>query len=557
MYRIIAVLAVLCLLVPALVSADPADTVPFDHWAYDAVQMLVDGGIIVGYPKTQDFRGDRALTRYEFAMAISRLMEWVADERPGDPGGIGPKGDAGEPGAPGPRGVGGVPGAQGPKGATGDAGPQGPKGTITEEEFRAICSRLLDEFSTEIEDVQAQIDDHGEDLADLDVRATALEEAQEGPQVTGWLDYRIGLVGDFWRNSEFDALTAKIGVEGQVTDELRAKISLKMVDDATRVADARFGNPLGGGDPLGLSDNIWLDEALLSFQTDWLTETEWTVGRQFAEHGMGLAFSNDRLSQSGVRVQMADIGGTNIKLDLFTGDAWGDHGNFFNILVDHITSLNAAYVQPSWTVGGTWASDGAGDEQAWSANLAADISGHDVAFEYASMTRDAARVEVAGRTAWLASAELLDTGSFRLTGVASRADAGYEVDFSRIFPYYEAIDYALPQGAIPWERWLRNVPIFQGNRALSAIVDIDVGDTPIEIRYTNLQPTFTAPQAWWSANTKLRMQGMGTFEHLVAVSARRQIADGLAVSFSYARQITDVNLIDDIDLLQAAAEVTF
>ena len=556
MYRTIAALAVLCLLAPTLASADPSDTVPFDHWAYDAVQKLVDGGLIVGYPKTQDFRGDRALTRYEFAMAISRLMDWVADEQPGDPGGIGPKGDAGEAGPPGPRGVGGVPGAQGPKGATGDAGPQGPKGTITEEEVRAACSRLLDEFSTEIEDVQAQVDDLGEDLDELDVRVAALEEAQKGPQVTGWLDYRIGLVGDFWRDSEFDALTAKIGVEGQVTDELRAKVSLKMVDDATRVADARFGN-LGGSDPLGLSDNIWLDEALLSFQTDCLTDTQWTVGRQFVEHGMGLAFSNDRLSQSGARVQMADIGGTDINLDLFTGDAWGDHGNLFGIVVDHITSLNAAYVQPSWAVGGTWLYDGAGDEQAWSANALGDISGHDVAFEYAKMTRDAARVSVTGREAWLASAELLDTGSFRLTGVASRADAGYEVDFSRIFPYYESIDYGLPQGAIPWERWLRNVPIFQGNRALSAIVNIDVGNTPIEVRYTNLEPTFTVPQAWWSANTKLRMQGMGTFEHLLAVSARRQIADGLAVTFTYGRQIADVNLVDDIDLLQAAAEVTF
>ncbi len=50
--------------------------VPYDHWAYDAVQKLVDEGAIVGYPKTHEFKGDREMTRFEFAMAIGRLMEW-------------------------------------------------------------------------------------------------------------------------------------------------------------------------------------------------------------------------------------------------------------------------------------------------------------------------------------------------------------------------------------------------------------------------------------------------------------------------------------------------
>ncbi|MBM3501823.1 MAG: S-layer homology domain-containing protein, partial [Armatimonadetes bacterium] len=72
----VVVLAVQAL--PALAAGSPAETVPFDHWAYDAVQKLVDAGIIIGYPKTNDFKGDRAMTRYEFAMAVSRLMDWAA-----------------------------------------------------------------------------------------------------------------------------------------------------------------------------------------------------------------------------------------------------------------------------------------------------------------------------------------------------------------------------------------------------------------------------------------------------------------------------------------------
>jgi uncharacterized protein YegL len=60
--------------------ARPADTVPLDHWSYDAVQKLIDEGVIVGYPKTQEFKGDRPMTRYELAMAVSRLMEWRGGE---------------------------------------------------------------------------------------------------------------------------------------------------------------------------------------------------------------------------------------------------------------------------------------------------------------------------------------------------------------------------------------------------------------------------------------------------------------------------------------------
>ncbi|HOY63709.1 MAG: Outer membrane protein alpha precursor [bacterium ADurb.Bin236] len=44
------------------------------HWAADAVQKLVDSGLIEGYPDGT-FKGDRPLTRYEYAMVIARMMD--------------------------------------------------------------------------------------------------------------------------------------------------------------------------------------------------------------------------------------------------------------------------------------------------------------------------------------------------------------------------------------------------------------------------------------------------------------------------------------------------
>jgi hypothetical protein len=48
--------------------------VPRDHWAYAALQKLAAAGILEGYPPAGDFKGQRPMTRYEFAVAIARLL---------------------------------------------------------------------------------------------------------------------------------------------------------------------------------------------------------------------------------------------------------------------------------------------------------------------------------------------------------------------------------------------------------------------------------------------------------------------------------------------------
>ena len=72
----ICVAVIVAVALPSFAQRNPAETVPFDHWAYDAVKQLCEKGVIIGYPDGT-FKGDRAMTRYEFAMAISRLIENV------------------------------------------------------------------------------------------------------------------------------------------------------------------------------------------------------------------------------------------------------------------------------------------------------------------------------------------------------------------------------------------------------------------------------------------------------------------------------------------------
>ena len=48
--------------------------VPKDHWAYSYVKSLADKGLLEGYPDGE-FKGDRSMTRYEFAAIIYRALQ--------------------------------------------------------------------------------------------------------------------------------------------------------------------------------------------------------------------------------------------------------------------------------------------------------------------------------------------------------------------------------------------------------------------------------------------------------------------------------------------------
>jgi len=57
-------------------ASGPFADVPADHWAYGAVNTLQKAGIVIGYPDGT-YGGRRAMTRYEFAVAIARLLPMI------------------------------------------------------------------------------------------------------------------------------------------------------------------------------------------------------------------------------------------------------------------------------------------------------------------------------------------------------------------------------------------------------------------------------------------------------------------------------------------------
>ncbi len=68
----------------AQAASGPFADVPTDHWAYQSVDTLQKAGIVIGYPDGT-YGGRRPMTRYEFAVAIARLLAQMnPGVKPGD-----------------------------------------------------------------------------------------------------------------------------------------------------------------------------------------------------------------------------------------------------------------------------------------------------------------------------------------------------------------------------------------------------------------------------------------------------------------------------------------
>ena len=227
-------LAALVLAISIPASAQQFADVPTDHWAYAAVQQLAQAGIIQGYPDGT-FDGKRALTRYEFADALSRAIPAIqAAVKAGLPASTG--GTVGPAGPAGPR------GAQGPAGPRGAQGPAGPAGPGARE--LATMQSLVNQFRTELTGLGVDVAGLKKDIAALQQRVAAVEAEQARVKFNGEVTF-IGRGEGNFEGTPFDrdgraligAGTAnpgnvfqnvtgftdfQLGVKGKVSDTLSA-----------------------------------------------------------------------------------------------------------------------------------------------------------------------------------------------------------------------------------------------------------------------------------------------------------------------------------------------
>ncbi|MCE5315512.1 MAG: S-layer homology domain-containing protein [Armatimonadota bacterium] len=165
------VLVALVLVCAAPVFAQgPFTDVPTDHWAYDAVNQLQEDGILIGYPDGT-FGGKKTITRYEFAVALARLVDYI-------------------PGLIPPGSVGGVSQADLDKALAGYAKkseiPTVPtlSNLATKADVDAI-RKLVDEFRDELAALGVDVDALKRDVAALACRVDILEAEVKRVKVTG------------------------------------------------------------------------------------------------------------------------------------------------------------------------------------------------------------------------------------------------------------------------------------------------------------------------------------------------------------------------------------
>ncbi|MBO7394339.1 MAG: porin [Abditibacteriota bacterium] len=149
--------------------------VPTDHWAYDAVNQLQRVGIIVGYPDGT-FGGKRAMTRYEFAVAIARLLPLLNGDtvisNDVDLSGYAKKSD--------------IPSFNGAS-----------KGDLD------ALRKLVNEFGDELASLGVDVDALKRDVANLTARVEALEAENRRVRFTG--DFFVGAKAVRGNGSDIDS----------------------------------------------------------------------------------------------------------------------------------------------------------------------------------------------------------------------------------------------------------------------------------------------------------------------------------------------------------------
>ncbi|MGB3293078.1 MAG: iron uptake porin [Phormidesmis sp.] len=212
-----------------------SDVQPGD-WAFTALQRLVEEyGCLEGYPD-RTYRGNRALTRYEFAAGLNACLDVVIQL-------IGPDSDL------------------------------------------AAITRLQEEFAAELATIRGRVDTLETDVAELEANqfstttklrgqldahlVVPFEDATLFVDPLGSTDPAVATTGDDGTvgGPEADATfeyRARLNFDTSFTGEDRLRIRLQASDDAGTLANTENGLASQSGNGLG-DDNLRLDDVYYSF----------------------------------------------------------------------------------------------------------------------------------------------------------------------------------------------------------------------------------------------------------------------------------------------------
>jgi len=200
MKRLLMGIATVALVATTAYAQAPFADVPREHWAYDSVNTLAQRGIVIGYPDGT-FGGKRAMTRYEFAVAIARMLPQVEQQIKDAVASV----NVGPTAAPDLSGY----------AKTGDLAK-----FVTKDDFDTL-KKLVDQFAPELQMLQVDVAGVRKDLDSLTDRVKKIEDELGRIKITGTADViaRMSATNrDTLRNGDVYKENPYTGFTGQPVD---------------------------------------------------------------------------------------------------------------------------------------------------------------------------------------------------------------------------------------------------------------------------------------------------------------------------------------------------
>jgi hypothetical protein len=444
-------------------------------------------------------------------------------------------------------------------------------GVANMAEVEALCKKLMDEFKPELADLKKDVEYLQDDVYDLQDRVKALEEANKRPKAFGWIDYRMGLVSNapaFGENAGhtprplnsrldgrgmYDNLTAKIGIDGAVTDEVNARIALKVRDNS----DPKNGVPGDYTIDARQAETIWLDEAYIKFPAKFIGgKWDFTAGRQYQKYGdMGLLVDSGFASQQGVRSQWNNIGGSGFCFDSFVGSgggwpvamttpdatrySFGRVDGTFGLVHDTYTSMMLKYAKPNWSLGFEYLPNGVGAEKGTAVDAYLNFwGGRNLYAQYARQTHgaDYTANNLDRNKAFMGMVDVWKASNFQLRGFYSDAGPDYYVVNSALNPYFEHIGDPYQSFGLDWERFTRNPLVMTNLKVRGGMLDFKLFNTPFTVAYYDLKPHSQTIFTGDPIDSARFADGSLMWNKLYTAGLRREIANGVELNLTYGVQ---------------------
>lgn len=597
---------------PAAIAQETAEypDVPQNHWAYDAINKLSQAGIIEGMPNGT-YMGNKPMTRYEFAVAVARILDKIG---PNGPGGVGPQGPKGDTGA---------------TGATGATGPAGPAGQIPDvsqyvkrQELTDAINALRNEFAPELKALGVRVDDLDKRVTDIESRLAKPPKLTITPSLlfrAGSANYISKDASNYPRNDKADGENAGWFGGSPNNDEFTAdgyhqfsyldfslRLADRVSDNVTLNAELRSlsgtqEDPWAGefNDSDGDSTNtFYVRQANADVK---LNNLELIIGRQHTKVAQGLLYDNDLVPTDQIQ-GIFSLGPVNLNAFIGSTNNNSGFGNGNNGYFNPYLAGGAAY----W-IGGNSPSGGSGsgatvgfpslnnnifggtppntyledseslvhgsidlfkiagkpvqlgasylfggviDQKGWGADLTVPLFNRNVGVEYVKQ-KDYANGNKSDGSAYNITVPVLRTKSIDLDVAYGKASDDFEY-----FLASSANPYARTWGEAIFDRPLAlGAPLINGNGVWGAqyMAAKQVWDVNATLRFIKKLPISLR---WYNAKGS-DVAGNGIdLGNVFTVGTNYQLAQGLDLELKYGRYNPDGN-VDAINYFRIGANVGF